>query len=210
MPHTIVTLSTPNLDWYAAHSIKTKQRYAEENGYEFISERAVRDSSRHPSWSKVKILLEQIDRYRGDPTRWLWWTDADLFILNRSVRLEQFTTGIHDLVVTQAPYRPINAGSFMVRVCAWSERFLNTIWNDCRPSEQQHTDWEQHAVIRNAFAVEDQTRIAWHVRGEFNNIGVVYRKRGALPFTLHMVCSNVSQHDAARTAIREMQEDGLL
>ena len=213
MPHTIITLSTPNLDWYAVHSIRTKQRYVERHGYEFISERNVRDKSRHPAWSKIRLLLEQIARYKGDTTRWLWWTDADLFILNHDIRLEQFTTGAHDMVVTQAPYRPINTGSFMVRVCDWSEQFLTDIWADCKPVEQYGTDgggWEQRVVIRHVLKLVDHSRIAWHVRGEFNNVGVVYRKHGPLPFTLHMLCSNTSQHAFARTAIQQMQQDGLV
>ncbi|XP_072960270.1 uncharacterized alpha-1,2-galactosyltransferase C1289.13c-like [Typha angustifolia] len=109
-----------------------KRKYAARMGYDFIDARGLLDRSRPPSWSKILAVRSHLRYYD-----WVFWNDADTLVTNPDVSLESILFGVighgdfdvsPDLIVTE-DFNGVNAGVFFVRRSEWSERFLDTWWN---------------------------------------------------------------------------------
>ncbi|HLB34165.1 MAG TPA: hypothetical protein VJK54_08025 [Chthoniobacterales bacterium] len=80
----ILTAWTDNIDWMVQFTSLSKNAYAERHGYEYQGCRFDYHPSQHPSWRKLVLiadLMPQFDR--------LLWIDADAFITNPSISLDQ-------------------------------------------------------------------------------------------------------------------------
>ncbi|WOL05817.1 putative alpha-1,6-mannosyltransferase MNN10 [Canna indica] len=109
-----------------------KRAYAAAMGYGYVDARGLVDPSRPPSWSKILAVRWLLPRYD-----WVFWNDADTMVMNPAISLENILHAAighrdfdksPDLVVTEDT-NGINAGVFFVRRSEWSEKFLQTWWN---------------------------------------------------------------------------------
>ncbi|WVZ62863.1 hypothetical protein U9M48_012557 [Paspalum notatum var. saurae] len=116
-----------------AASARNKRAYAAAHGYGLVSLPASAvDPGRPPSWSKVLALRAQLRHHD-----WLFWNDADTLVTNPEISLDQILFSVighsdfdesPDLVLTE-DFGGVNAGVFFIRRSKWSERFLDTWWN---------------------------------------------------------------------------------
>jgi len=111
------------------------RRYADRQGYRFFDASALIDPTRPPAWSKilaVQNLLKLRSKEGERACDWVFWLDADILIMNSTIRLESLlpgsSTGI-DLVVTHDRKFTANSGAWMVRNSEWSLRFLDEWWD---------------------------------------------------------------------------------
>ncbi|XP_026661726.2 probable alpha-1,6-mannosyltransferase MNN10 [Phoenix dactylifera] len=111
---------------------ENKRAYAGRMGYDFIDAGGLVDPSRPPSWSKIPAVRSQLPNYD-----WVFWNDADTVITNPDISLENILNAAighsdlrasPDLVVTE-DFNGVNAGVFFFRRSEWSEKFLDTWWN---------------------------------------------------------------------------------
>ncbi|XP_008794285.2 probable alpha-1,6-mannosyltransferase MNN10 [Phoenix dactylifera] len=109
-----------------------KRAYAERMGYDFIDARRLVDPSRPPNWSKILAIRSHLRHYD-----WLFWNDADTLVTNPDISLESILNvaigysdlkASPDLVVTE-DFNGVNSGVFFFRRSEWSEKFLDTWWN---------------------------------------------------------------------------------
>ncbi len=61
--------------------IQNKQSYCDEHGYDFICEDELLDHTRTAHWSKILLILKTME---NSNYKWIFWTDADALISNRS------------------------------------------------------------------------------------------------------------------------------
>ncbi|CAL9154537.1 unnamed protein product [Musa hybrid cultivar] len=111
---------------------ENKQAYAARMRYVFVDAGEMVDHSRPPSWSKILAVRSQLPQYD-----WVFWNDADTMVMNPAISLESILyaaighTNLDaspDLVVTEDT-NGVNAGVFFVRRSEWSDKFLQTWWN---------------------------------------------------------------------------------
>ena len=106
-----------------------KQHYCDKHGYQLFNESAQLDTSRPPSWSKIRAAHRLLTEEDCD---WVYWMDADTVIMNSDKRIEEFLptpeTGI-DLVIARQKGPSWNAGAWLLRRSAWSLLFLEQWWN---------------------------------------------------------------------------------
>ena len=152
--------------------IVSKESYCKTQGYPLLQDvEDVFDPARHPSWSKIQLLLKYMDKNIFD---WMFWTDADTIIKNQDERLEKLLaeTGVQsnqDFVFTRDPRGTMNLGNFFVRVTDNAKDFLNKLYQmDTFTSHPWH---EQAALIwmyqRNKEAIVDKSQIE-HRPWKFN------------------------------------------
>jgi mannan polymerase II complex MNN10 subunit len=118
--------------------INNKKRYCERQGYDFICAYETLDGSRHPAWSKLKLIERHLNDYQ-----WVFWTDADSLVMNMDVRLETLVDQNCWLVISK-DCNGVNSGQFLIRSCPESREFLQ----QCYAMEQfiDHPWWEQAAI----------------------------------------------------------------
>jgi hypothetical protein len=104
-----------------------KQNYAEKHGYDLFDESKSLDTSRPPSWSKIKAVQRLLTEEQCD---WVFWLDADTVIMNSDIRIEEFLpVDGPDFIVTPEKRNHINAGAWLIRNTPWAHEFLNTWWS---------------------------------------------------------------------------------
>lgn len=106
-----------------------KQHYAEKHGYDLFDESKSLDTSRPPSWSKIKAVQRLLTEEHCD---WVFWMDADTVIMNSDIRLEEFLPVDDDgpdFLVAPEKNHKINAGAWLIRNTPWAHEFLQTWWN---------------------------------------------------------------------------------
>ena len=86
-----------------------------------------------------------------------FWSDADSFVINSEIKLEQFIDNEKDFIIgvdehiqvniRASRYVGINSGQFFIKNTPWSINLLNTWWEqhkiDSDPSAPQ---WDQLAL----------------------------------------------------------------
>lgn len=107
-----------------------KQNYCHKHGYQLFNEsRTSLDTSRPPSWSKIRAAQRLLKEEQCD---WVFWMDADTVIMNSNKRIEDFLptaeTGI-DLIITIQKDNGWNAGAWLIRNTDWSMQFLDHWWS---------------------------------------------------------------------------------
>ncbi|KAJ4778653.1 hypothetical protein LUZ62_062910 [Rhynchospora pubera] len=111
---------------------QNKKAYTKKMGYRFIDASWMIDSSRPPSWSKILAVKSSLRDHD-----WVFWNDADTLVTNPDIYLENILLALGgrndfnstpDFILTE-DYNGVNAGVFFFRKSEWSERFLDTWWN---------------------------------------------------------------------------------
>lgn len=136
----VCTLATSETDSYSQYTNENKKGYCERNGYDLIIETESLDTDLPVPWTKIKVLQKaiQIDKYD-----FVVWMDADLWIFNMDLKLENLFDNEHLLFISKDKAGP-NSGVFAMKVCKESVDILND-WYD-RTEFIEHQWWENAAV----------------------------------------------------------------
>lgn len=105
-----------------------KQKYAEKHGYYLFDESGSLDTTRPPSWSKIRAARRLLTKENCD---WVFWLDADTVVMNSSKKVEDFLPSEEgkDLVITSQKGGSYNAGAWLIKNTPWALEFLDTWWN---------------------------------------------------------------------------------
>lgn len=128
--------------------IENKRVYCQLHGYNFICEEKWLDPSRPHSWSKIPLILKEME---NPDVKWIFWCDADALIMNLATSLENLIDENYNFILakTSAPlieaYDIINGGQFLIKNCEWSRSFLKDVYD--RKECIFHPWWEQQAII---------------------------------------------------------------
>lgn len=127
---------------------KSHAVYAKYNGYDHEVVRQY-DSDSHPSWQKLRLLLERYPKYD-----FILWIDADAVVTNPNVRVEDLA-GPTVFTCSQDWCAPANedfatsmyisAGNFILRRGPDTERFLKTA--QMQNNFKNRSEWEQSAIM---------------------------------------------------------------
>ena len=146
----VVQLYTHHIKNIGAISETNIKKYCEDKGYQYKCFYDSLDSKRHPAWSKIKAVQWALDQ---DDIDWVWWIDADAFVANNTITLEEiintYARNDIDIIFADQKYRKKpNTGSFLVRNTEYSKSFLNTIYNDTTDEIKFNRSccWEQDAI----------------------------------------------------------------
>nr|CAD1843897.1 unnamed protein product [Ananas comosus var. bracteatus] len=144
-----------------------KRGYAARMGYDYVDARGAVDPRRPPSWSKILAVRSLLPSYD-----WVFWNDADTVITNPNISLESILLSAighsdfdasPDLVVTE-DFGGINAGVWLVRRSAWSERFLEAWWNATSFVRLGSTRSGDNAAMQHLIAALSAEESRAHVR----------------------------------------------
>eukprot|EP00977_Amphora_coffeiformis_P022855 scaffold11639_cov172-Amphora_coffeaeformis.AAC.32 len=105
-----------------------KEAYARKHGYYLFDESDSLDTTRPPSWSKIKAAQRLLTEENCD---WVFWLDADTVVMNSAKTIESFLPAdkTKDLLITGQKGGSYNAGAWLIRNSEWSREFLNHWWN---------------------------------------------------------------------------------
>jgi len=143
----IVSLYDPPYAAIGKYGHLSKKAYAQKHGYDFIGYTVSLDPSRPTSWSKIKAIQQHLEKYD-----WVFWSDADVVIMNHEIKLEQFIDDNFHLILCPGHEWPINAGNFFLKNCPWSFELLERIYNETKFINS--TLWEQDALYHLLFYKE--------------------------------------------------------
>jgi hypothetical protein len=120
------------------YGIRTKVKYCEKYGYDFIEDDSNTDHTRHLAWSKIPVILAYLEKYD-----YLVWMDADTIITNDDKKMEWFIReymGDKELMYVESK-QWVNTGVMFIKSTDYMREFMSESWN--------HTDkicWEQGAI----------------------------------------------------------------
>jgi hypothetical protein len=118
--------------------LKSHKKYCEKHNYDYITDETIFDDTRHPSWSKIKLIQKYLPNYE-----YLLWIDADAMITNYDIVAESLLSD--KFLLISSDWNGINAGVFIIRNDPMSFDFLDDVWNNYKGDV---TDgwWEQNAI----------------------------------------------------------------
>ena len=119
----VVTLHDKSMARVGKVTATIVREYAATHRYEFICHKRPIDPARHPAWNKIVALRNVLEK--RDLT-WALWIDADAVVMNHRIPAETLIPRNVD-VVFASDFNGLNSGIFMVRRCAWSLKFLDTL-----------------------------------------------------------------------------------
>jgi galactosyl transferase GMA12/MNN10 family len=173
-----------------------KMRYCEKHGYRlFDSSLTALDTSRPPSWSKIRAVQRLLET---DECDWVFWLDADTVIMNSDKMVESFLpaedSGI-DLILTHQKGTSWNAGAWLIRKSDWSKQFLDTWWNMKSFVRQKGQAASGDNAALKAFLLSmDPNEYAQHIvtppRCQFNSVAKFYTPEVAATLTPEFLEAN--------------------
>ena len=109
-------------------TLPNKEAYAKKHGYYLFDESDSLDTTRPPSWSKIKAAQRLLNEENCD---WVFWLDADTVVMNSAKKIEDFLPLEQgkDLLITAQKGGSYNAGAWLIRNTEWSREFLDHWWN---------------------------------------------------------------------------------
>ncbi len=142
-------------------ALQSKREYCARHGYTYREcHEEVWNRDRPIAWSKVPVWKEVAGQW--DQWDYIWISDADVWITNPDVRLEDHVLPLlppnKDLLLTYDSCQHVNTGNMILRPCQWAVDFFEKVWNqtDCL----YHIWWENKAVCNlMASSPEDNAHI---------------------------------------------------
>ena len=108
----VVSLCTPEMVPVGRLTRANRRAYCDRHGYGFFEAAGAVEPGRHPAWSKLPLILDQLGR-----CDWVFWNDCDSLFTSPEVRLEDLLPELADpavdLFITRDRYGA-NAGQFLV------------------------------------------------------------------------------------------------
>jgi hypothetical protein len=127
--------------------LASKRAYAAKHGYDFICGGAdVWDRSRPAPWSKLNFIQKYLDSYD-----YLFWSDADVIIMNTDLRLEDHMLPLlpanKDMLWCRDVCDNINNGNMLLRGrSAWLKDFLQRAY--AQTDLVNHIWWDNAGMLR--------------------------------------------------------------
>jgi hypothetical protein len=149
-----------NLAQIGGISARVARQYCERHGYRFTCHTELLDPNLHPSWNKVVALRRHLAE-----SDWTFWCDADTIICDPSFTMDRLMALVPDrsLAMSHDP-GGLNNGVFLLRNCAWSAQYLDTLLflgrrdPPARP-KSLHEQETIHLIARRFPAVRKQIAI---------------------------------------------------
>lgn len=129
----VCTIIGDYVDYYGKYTSVNMRCYCNRQGYDFIEQEGSIDKSRHPTWSKIKLVENVLDMGYD----WVMWIDSDAVITNKNIKIEDIisTYDINrdrdinynkDIIIAKEECCDwtINTGTFLVKNSQWSKDFL--------------------------------------------------------------------------------------
>jgi hypothetical protein len=138
-------------------ALQSKRDYCARHGYEYLEVHEEGWNRDRPiSWSKV--LLYQKYAAMSDKYDYIWASDADIWITNPALRLEDHVLPLlpfkdherpdlfpgKDLLMTYDSCQHVNAGSMVMRCTPWVVDFFKRVWEET--DAIYHIWWENKAI----------------------------------------------------------------
>lgn len=114
-----------NFDSLLEMTWPNKEKYCRKHNYYLFDESDSLDTTRPPSWSKIRAAQRLLREEKCD---WVLWLDADTVIMNSDKRIESFLPEKGDLVLTRQKGGSYNAGAWAIKNTPWALSFLDTWW----------------------------------------------------------------------------------
>ncbi|MBL9173338.1 MAG: hypothetical protein JNL10_07385 [Verrucomicrobiales bacterium] len=172
---TLVTICDRAMDSVGRESLPRFRRYARRHGFGLRIVRKSLDPSRPMSWSKVTAVLDLLESGAAD---WVFWVDADAFILNPAVDVRTLLVPGADLVFA-SDFNGLCAGVFLARACPWTIRFLQaaqTLGGVGYDPDGMGDKWEQNTFKHLlAHFPEHQSHVALAPDTAMNSSFAAYR-----------------------------------
>src|ERR1043166_9768192 len=98
MKITLLTHTDENFKPVSNITIPVFQEYCDCYGYNFVCKKE-HTSGRHIVWEKIALILYMFENHR-DEFDWLCYCDADVMIMNHTIKLESFIDDKVDFIGT--------------------------------------------------------------------------------------------------------------
>lgn len=122
----------------------SKEEYCQVHGYDFYLKDSNFDYSKRQGFERWDIFLDKIKDYD-----WLWYIEADLMIMNQTIRLENLIDDKYDFIIGESnsngEIKEVNNGSILIKKSDWSLSFLKHI--DSLKKYYHHPWATQQAII---------------------------------------------------------------
>ena len=146
---TILTLAIGDYRKNLAKAFSSKVDYAKKHGYSYVQgDETYWDRDRPISWSKIPFLLAHLDTLPDNDIVWL--SDADVYITNPSLRLEDHVLPLLDstkqLMMPYDACGHINAGNIFMRNSAWTRAFWRRVYE--QTDVIYHSWWENAGILK--------------------------------------------------------------
>ena len=142
-------------------ALDSKRAYCKRHGYTYHElHEEVWNRDRPIAWSKVPVWKQYASE--GDKWDYIWISDADVFITNPEIRLEDHVLHLlppnKELLLTYDSCQHVNTGNMILRPSAWAVAFFDKVWNTTETV--YHIWFENYTVIRlMASSPEDMEHI---------------------------------------------------
>jgi hypothetical protein len=145
-----------------ATSEMNRRWYCSLHGYNcsFVQQQDKRAASRGGGWAKIAWLIDHINATLNNGTdssasSWFWTLDADAFIMNGTIRLDDVVAAAWrdhayqelDVIITM-DCNGLNSGSMFVRASQFSLAFLQRVWglHSYHVRKSTGSRWEQSGI----------------------------------------------------------------
>ncbi len=118
----VLSFECPPGSW-SKSSTPNKKRYCDFHGYDFVHI-SKNSTKRPPAWNKILCIQKALNEYDCD---WLFWLDADTYILDGEKKIEPYLSD-KDLIVCQDPCG-INTGAMLIKNSEWSSWLFSESWD---------------------------------------------------------------------------------
>lgn len=117
-------------DYLMLRSFKNKVDYCRLHDVQIFYNVAILDKKMDSFWSKLPLVRAAMEAH--PEAEWLWWVDSDLVVTDMHFELPLETYGQYNLIIHgwetevfgKKSVMGLNAGSFLVRNCGWTLRFI--------------------------------------------------------------------------------------
>eukprot|EP00250_Pteridium_aquilinum_P020719 c24916_g1_i1 orf=317-1540(+) len=118
-------------DYLVLRAFKNKVDYCRLHDVQIFFNSAILDKNMDSFWSKLPLVRASMEAH--PEAEWFWWVDSDLVITDMLFELPLHTYGQYNLVLhgwetevfEKRSVMGLNAGSFLIRNCGWSMRFMD-------------------------------------------------------------------------------------
>lgn len=147
-------------EWYAEivhYGLKTLQLYCQRHNYDYYCPNEVYDGKRECPWYKILAIQKIISDYD-----YVVWIDADGFIFNQSIRIEQLIDRHMtetDLLCSKDEQGVLNTGLMILRNNAFIAALLTLTWYNNEPFDCQYHEQASLAQLYTHNRLNCQSRI---------------------------------------------------
>lgn len=139
----IVTLACNGMEQVWDVARQTWEPYCERHGYDLECVKIAPNQSLHPSWNKLHVVLDSLERAQN-----VWWVDSDMTVARTE---EPLAIPSHELAFAQ-DWNGLCGCMFFARDTSWTRAFLSAaitvgdVGNEDQFGRGLGPKWEQNAI----------------------------------------------------------------